>query len=128
MTERPHIARCALPGNRPTPFSGSKNVIQSIAQEANVTFESRKSSVVEADSASAADRSYRCYFTNVDDRIESYEQMKCGNDAEATLKAQELLAASHFTSAELWQGKRIVAKWSNTGDARPNRHANGDGS
>jgi hypothetical protein len=92
-----------------------------------VTFESWKSPVVEASSTNTAgDKSYRCYFTNVEDRIQSYEQIECGDDAEATLKAQELLGASHFTSAELWQGKRLVGKWSNTGDAHRSRQTNGD--
>ena len=38
--------------------------------------------------------SYRCYFTDVDDRIQTYEQIECGDDAGAVLKAQELLTGS----------------------------------
>jgi hypothetical protein len=92
----------------------------------NVKFESWKSSVGHARSTIAANtrsiaasKSYRCYFTEADDRIRSYEQIECENDAEAALKAQELLAASQFTSAEVWQGRRIVGKWSNTAAASP---------
>ena len=77
-------------------------------------FDSIKSPIADAHSTVAANKKrYRCYFTNADDRIQSYEPIECEDDAEAALKAQELLAASHFTSAELWQGKRLVAKWGN---------------
>lgn len=82
-----------------------------------MTHESWKSSVADSEGTSAADKSYRCYFTSVDDRIQSYEQIECEDDAQAALKAQALLSASHFTSAEVWQGKRLVGKWSNGGDA-----------
>jgi hypothetical protein len=78
-----------------------------------VTFEPSISSVEDADSTRAADRSYRCYFIDYNDRIQSYEQIECENDVQAALKAQALLAASHFPSAELWSGKRIVGKWGN---------------
>lgn len=92
------------------------------------TPEPRKSSEADARSTVATSRSYRCYFTDVDDRIQSYEQIECEHDAQAVLKAQKLLAASPFTSAELWQGSRIVGKWGNTGAASPGRRTNGDGS
>jgi hypothetical protein len=64
----------------------------------------------------AANKSYRCYLIDGDDRIRSAEQIACEDDAQAALKAQALLAASRSASAELWQGKRLVGKWSN-GDA-----------
>jgi hypothetical protein len=86
-----------------------------------VAFESWKSSLADVRSAIAAIKSYRCYFTEVNDRIRSYEQIECENDAEAALKAQGLLAASQFTSAELWQGRRLVGKWDNTVAASPRR-------
>ena len=89
-----------------------------------MTFESWKSSVADVRSTIAASKSYRCYFTEVNDRIRSYEQIECENDAEAALKAQELLAASQFTSAEVWQGKRLVGKWDNTIAASPRRQTN----
>lgn len=57
-------------------------------------------------------KNYRCYFTDAGDRIRSYEQMECANDTEAALKVDELLAASQDSSAELWQGKRLVGRWS----------------
>ena len=59
----------------------------------------------------APNGSYRCYFTDTDDRIKSFEQMDCDDDADAALKAQASLAASRFTSAEVWQGSRLVGKW-----------------
>jgi hypothetical protein len=59
----------------------------------------------------APNGSYRCYFTDVDDRIKSFEQIECEGDADAALKAQALLAASRFTSAEVWQRSRLVGKW-----------------
>jgi hypothetical protein len=62
--------------------------------------------------ATAPNGSYRCYFTDTDDRIKSFEQIECNDDAEAALKAQALLAGSRFTSSELWQGSRLVGKWS----------------
>jgi hypothetical protein len=83
-----------------------------------VIFDSSKPPTADAHGAIAANKkNYRCYFTGSDDRIQSYEPIECEDDAEAALKAQELLAASHFTSAELWQGKRLVAKWGNTSAA-----------
>ena len=57
-------------------------------------------------------KNYRCYFTDAGDRIRSYEQMECANDTEAALKVDELLAASQDSSAELWQGKRLVGRLS----------------
>jgi hypothetical protein len=68
--------------------------------------------------ADAGNRHYRCYFTDDRDRIQSYEQIECEDDVQAALKAQALLAASHFTSAELWSGKRIVGKWGNNKSER----------
>ena len=68
--------------------------------------------------ADAGNRNYRCYFTDTNDRIQSYEQIDCEDDVQAALKAQALLAASHFTSAELWSGKRIVGKWGNKTERR----------
>ena len=67
----------------------------------------------------AANKSYRCYLTDGDDRIRSHEQIECEDDAQAALKAQALLAASHFASAELWQGQRLVGKWGNVDAASP---------
>jgi hypothetical protein len=58
---------------------------------------------------------YRCYFTDAADRIQSYEQIACPDDAAAALKVQQLLAASTYSSAELWQGKRLVGKWAASG-------------
>ena len=57
-------------------------------------------------------RNYRCYFTDAGDRIRSYEQIECANDTEAALKVDELLAASQDNAAELWQGERLVGRWS----------------
>lgn len=92
------------------------------------TLEPRKSPKADAQGRVAANKSYRCYFTDVDDRIQSYEQIECEDDTQAVLEAQKLLAASPFTSAELWQGTRVVGKWSNTGAAPLGRRTNGDGS
>jgi len=55
--------------------------------------------------------SYRCYFTDEGDRIRSFEQIECLDDAAATLKVDELLARSAFNTAELWHGKRLVGRW-----------------
>lgn len=57
-------------------------------------------------------KTYRCYFTDAGDHIRSYEQIECGNDTEAALRVDELLVASQDSSAELWQGKRLVGRWS----------------
>jgi two-component sensor histidine kinase len=64
------------------------------------------------------DKNYRCYFTDADDRIRSYEPIACADDTAATLKVDELLAGSHFSSAELWDGKRLVGKWPVNGNGR----------
>jgi hypothetical protein len=87
-----------------------------------VPFESWKPSAADVRSTIAASRSYRCYFTEVNDRIRSYEQIECENDAEAALKAQELLAASQFASVEVWQGRRLVCKWGNGCQANTNNN------
>ncbi len=81
-----------------------------------MTLEPSISPVEDADRTRAADRSYRCYFIDCNDRIQSYEQIECEDDVQAALRAQALLAASHFPSAELWSGKRIVGKWGNKGE------------
>jgi len=91
-----------------------------------VTFESWKSPMADLRAASADTKGYRCYFTDGDDRIQSYEAIECEDDAQAVLQAQALLAASQFASAELWQGKRIVGKWSNNGTANSNPLENAD--
>ena len=63
--------------------------------------------------------SYRCYFTDESDRIRSYEQIECADDAAAVLKVDELLATSKYDTAELWQGKRLVGRWgTGSGDVR----------
>ena len=67
--------------------------------------------VVPDQTRAAPNGSYRCYFTDADDRIKSFEQMDGENDADVALKAQASLAASPFTSAEVWQGSRLVGKW-----------------
>jgi hypothetical protein len=72
----------------------------------------------------AANKSYRCYFTDGNDRIQTYKQIECADDAKAALEAQELLATSRFTSAEVWQGKRFIGKWGNTGTASSGHQAN----
>jgi hypothetical protein len=63
-------------------------------------------------------KTYRCYFTDAGDRIHSYELIECANDSEAALKVDQLLAASQGSSAELWQGKRLVGRWSVKGHSR----------
>ena len=63
-------------------------------------------------------KNYRCYFTDAGDRIRSYEQIDCADDSTAALKVDELLAASKFSSAELWEGKRLVGKWAVNGNGR----------
>ena len=56
-------------------------------------------------------RTYRCYFTDADDRIMSCEEIACMDDSTAALKVDELLARSRHGSAELWQGERLVGRW-----------------
>jgi hypothetical protein len=56
-------------------------------------------------------KNYRCYFTDSDDRIQSREQIECPDDGAAAIKVHELLASSQFAAAELWQGKRLVGRW-----------------
>jgi hypothetical protein len=58
-------------------------------------------------------KTYRCYFTDGDDRIRTFEQIECADDAAAALEVELLLGSSRYSSAELWQGKRLVAKWAN---------------
>lgn len=74
-------------------------------------------SAVEAarDNEGLPDKNYRCYFTDAGDRIRSYEQITSSDDAAAALKVEELLAGSQYGSAELWQGKRLVGRWTTNG-------------
>lgn len=72
------------------------------------------------DNGAMPDKNYRCYFTDAGDRIRSYEQITSSDDASAVLKAEELLAGSQYGSAELWQGKRLVGKWTTSGWDRVN--------
>jgi hypothetical protein len=65
-------------------------------------------------------KNYRCYFTDAGDRIRTYEQIECADDTMAALKVDELLSISQYTSAELWEGKRLVGKWAVNGHADPN--------
>jgi hypothetical protein len=64
-------------------------------------------------------KNYRCYFTDAGDSIRAYEQIDCADDTTAALKVDELLAASQYSSAELWEGKRLVGKWAVNGHAGP---------
>ena len=59
--------------------------------------------------------SYRCYLTSETDHIQSYEIIEGLNDAEAALKAQQLVAEPKFVAAEVWLGKRLVGRWLNKG-------------
>ncbi len=63
-------------------------------------------------------KTYRCYFTDADDRIRTYEQIECVGDSAAALKVDELLSASQYSSAELWEGKRLVGKWNVRGHSQ----------
>ena len=57
--------------------------------------------------------SYRCYLLSEDNRIQSSEIIEGLDDADAAIRAQELLAASKYVSAEVWVGKRLVGRWIN---------------
>ena len=57
-------------------------------------------------------RQYRCYFTDEADRINAVQIVESADDATAMLRAEELLATSKHRTAELWQGPRLVGKWS----------------
>jgi hypothetical protein len=81
---------------------------------APATLQSGSPSAANDGKTTPASKSYRCYFTDGNDRIQTYEQIECEDDAKAALKAQGLLAGSRFTSAEVWLGSRLVGKWSNT--------------
>jgi hypothetical protein len=56
-------------------------------------------------------KNYRCYFTDAGDRIRTFEQIDCADDTTAALKVDELLSVSQYSSAELWEGKRLVGRW-----------------
>jgi hypothetical protein len=74
-----------------------------------------------------SNKNYRCYFTDSDDRIRSFEPIECADDSAATLKVDELLATSPYSSAELWEGKRLVGKWSLNGHNHAEEAAQGGG-
>jgi hypothetical protein len=54
-------------------------------------------------------RHYRCYFL-VDDRIKAAEDIGAKDDADALLRAEELLAGSSFPAIEIWQAERLVGR------------------
>ena len=60
-----------------------------------------------------AGRHYRCYLTDANDKIQSFEQIVSEDDAGAALQVEEFLVASKHESAELWQSSRLVGKWAN---------------
>jgi hypothetical protein len=77
-----------------------------------------KPSVAPTGELDMPDKNYRCYFTDAGDRIRTYEQIACADDSAAALKVDELLAGSEYSSAELWEGKRLVGKWTGSGNTR----------
>lgn len=64
-------------------------------------------------------KSYRCYFTNEQDRIQTFEIIEGADDSEAGVKAQELVASSKYPSAEMWQGSRMIGRWTNANFRTP---------
>jgi hypothetical protein len=54
-------------------------------------------------------RHYRCYFL-IDDRIKAAEDIGARDDADALLRAEELLAGSSFPAIEVWQAARLVGR------------------
>ncbi len=50
---------------------------------------------------------YRAYFMS-GDHIVAPEDIEAADDAEAMLKASELLSSSTKSRIEVWQGKRII--------------------
>ena len=60
-------------------------------------------------------RHYRCYFL-IDDRIKAAEDIGAKDDADALLKAEELLAGSSFLAIEVWQAERLVGRVAATHD------------
>jgi hypothetical protein len=54
-------------------------------------------------------RHYRCYFLN-GETIRAAEDIGAKDDADALLRAEELLADSSFRSIEVWQEKRLVGR------------------
>jgi hypothetical protein len=60
-------------------------------------------------------RHYRCYFL-IDDRIKAAEDIGARDDADALLRAEELLAGSSFPAIEVWQAERLVGRLAATSD------------
>ena len=54
-------------------------------------------------------RHYRCYFL-IDDKIKAAEDIGAKDDADALLRAEELLAGSSFSVIEVWHAERLVAR------------------
>jgi hypothetical protein len=75
-----------------------------------------------------ANNQYRCYFIDQNDRIKGVEQIDCKDDAEAALKAEQLLTPSIYQTAELWQGARLVGRWGNGGEVTPRSEQGGPAS
>ena len=60
-------------------------------------------------------RHYRCYFL-IDDKIKAAEDIGAKDDADALLRAEELLAGSSFSVIEVWHAERLVARLAATHD------------
>jgi hypothetical protein len=56
-------------------------------------------------------RDYRCYFLNVNDRIDEVMELDCVCDDEAEIAANRLLAERPYHHAvEVWQRRRCVSR------------------
>lgn len=54
---------------------------------------------------------YRCFLTDIDDRVVSVELFDCTSDAEALVSGSEALRRSRAFLAEIWEKSRLVGKW-----------------
>lgn len=59
-------------------------------------------------------KAYRCYFTNENDRIQTFEIIEGVDDSEVAAKARDLVASSKYPAAEVWHGSRMVGRWTNS--------------
>ena len=51
---------------------------------------------------------YRCYYLDFADRIASTDVIHCDTDAQGRSRADALLAASSYSSMEVWDRDQVV--------------------
>jgi hypothetical protein len=56
-------------------------------------------------------RNFRCFFINGDDTVRTFEALEVDNEAEAIVRAREMLRSQSLAaSAELWESGHLITR------------------